>query len=122
MRMSQFSRVNLVFTRDGHIRWQEIERQVLTTCGQIHRHMNDLHRICAVGAIRIPPDTARRLQSTIEKLNELAGSLTKIHFEDLFRRIEVVIGESMDVLREFRQDLRENLLADVGWKGERNNA
>lgn len=105
MSIAQFGRVGLTFTREGHERWREIEEGTLQTVARIQRHMSDLMRHFASTNLKLPSDTAVRLQSTIEQLNSLVQRLSQIHFQDLFQSLEEVVGESMDVLRQLRMDL-----------------
>lgn len=105
MSLAEFGRVGLTFTREGHERWREIEEGVLAAVARIQRHMSDLMRHFASTNLRLPADSAARLQSTIEQLNRLVKSLSQIHFQDLFQSLEEVVGESMDVLRQLRTDL-----------------
>ena len=104
MSMAQFGGAQLLFAREGHERWREIEEGILATVSRIQRHMSDLMRHFAVNNHRLQPDTARRLQQTIEKLNEIVRSLHQTHFERLFGMLEVSAGECMDVLSQLRQD------------------
>lgn len=105
MSLATFGRVSLTFTRDGHERWREIEEGILATVARIQRNMSDLMRHFAVTNLRLREETSKRLQTTIEKLNSLLGRLSQIHYEELFRSLEEVIGECMDVLRQLRRDL-----------------
>lgn len=104
MSIAQFGGVQLLFAREGHERWREIEEGIVATVSRIQRHMSDLMRHFAVNNHRLQPDTARRLQYAIEKLNEIVRSLNQTHFERLFGMLEVSAGECMDVLSQIRQD------------------
>jgi hypothetical protein len=105
--LAQFGRTSLTFTRDGHDRWREIEEGITSTASRIQRHMSDLMRHFASTGLRLSPETAGRLQKTIERLNRLVGGLSQIHFQELFRSLEEVVGECMDVMRYIRTDLDE---------------
>lgn len=107
--LAQFGRVSLVFTREGHERWREVEQDLLTAVGRIQRHMGDLMRHFATSQLRLPRDVAGRLQSAIERLNGIVGRLSQIHFAELFRALEEVVGECADVLRHLRLDLNDVL-------------
>ena len=100
-----FGSVPLLFTRDGHVRWREIEDGVLTTVGRVQRSMGELLRQFSVTRLRLPPDTGRRIQTTTERLNAIVLNLGKFHFQELFRLLDEAASECMDTLRQIRVDL-----------------
>ena len=105
MSIAKFGQVSLVFTREGHERWREIEEGILTTVSRIQRHMGDLMRYFAVSNLKLQPDTAQRLQKAVEKLNSIVKCLAQVHFAELFRLTEESAGECMDTIRQLRFDL-----------------
>ena len=105
MSIAQFGQVSLLFTREGHERWREIEEGILTTVSRIQRYMSDLMRHFAVTNLKLQPDTARRLQEAVAKLNGVVRALIQVHYAELFRLIEEAAGECMDTLRQLRFDL-----------------
>ncbi|MGC2225158.1 MAG: hypothetical protein WA624_23725 [Methylocella sp.] len=105
MLIAQFGQVSLNFTGEGHERWREIEEGILTTVARIQRHMGNLMRHFAATNLKLEPDTARRLQGAVEKLNNVVRSLVQVHFGELFRSVEEAAGECMDTLRQLRFDL-----------------
>lgn len=105
MRLARFGSVQLIFTGNGHERWREIEEGILTTAGRINKHMSHLMRHFATTKLKLKGHTAKHLENTIGKLNELIGRLSQIHYEDLFRELESVVGECADVMRNLRNEL-----------------
>jgi len=107
MSIAAFGRVGLTFTRDGYERWREIESDVVVATTRIQRHVNDLVRHFASTHLRLRGQTAEHLQWTTEHLNEVTRSLHQVHFAELFRALEAVIGECADVMRHLRMELDE---------------
>jgi hypothetical protein len=109
MSLAGFGSVGLTFTREGYERWREVEGDVIVAATRIQRHLNDLLRHFASTSLRLRGHVAEHLQRTTELLNTVVRSLHQIHFAELFRSLETVIGECADVMRNLRSELEDLL-------------
>src|SRR5690349_24412546 len=105
MSFAGFGGVSLMFSRDGHERWREIEEGILSAVARVQRSMSELMRQFSVTHVKLSPDTAVRLQKTLEALNKIVANLGRVHFGELVRILDEAANECMDTLRQLRFDL-----------------
>lgn len=103
--VARFGNIQLLFTRDGYDRWREIDEDILKTAGRVQYHMSNLMRHFATVPLKLNADTAARIQRCIDGLNNVLRSLGEVHFQELFRSLEEVIGECGDTMRTLRNEL-----------------
>jgi hypothetical protein len=103
----RFGAANLLFTRSGYERWEEIGEDILRTAGRLQRHMSDLMRLFAGTNLRLPEHIAGHVQRMIEQVNEVMRNMGRVHFAEFFRSLEEVIGNCGDVMRELRMELHQ---------------
>jgi hypothetical protein len=119
--IAQFGRVSLTFTLGGHERWREIDNDILTSASRLQRHMSDLMRHFASANLRLRGHTAQQVHAAIEALNNAMRTIGQVHFGELFRVLEEIIGLCANVMRDLRQELDEWLPdrrpRQTGWGG-----
>jgi len=105
--IAQFGNVRLIFTRDGYDRWREIEEGILSTVGRVNKHVNELIRHFATSDICLPNEIVERLQSAVNRMNEILHGMSQMHYERLFGSLETAMSECMDVMARVRMAIYE---------------